>query len=156
MSRLAQAAGDCQHTATGLSCGLIGFQPRLSSDTSAGGEASVGRLAQAAGDCQEKDLRKNHGNEELRLRNDEPAPWFRIDPAMYNRKKNRKTSFGSSSGKGSLTNARSWSLVTRSGHPSCWTGILDSLERFDRDGSNRNKDSCESVDPLGFAPVENP
>ena len=52
MSRLAQAAYDCQYTATGLSCALIGFQPRPSSDTSAGGEASVSRLAQAAGDCQ--------------------------------------------------------------------------------------------------------
>jgi hypothetical protein len=47
VSRLALAAGDCQYTATELSCSLIGFQPRPSSDTSAGGEASVSRLAQA-------------------------------------------------------------------------------------------------------------
>ena len=30
---------------------------------------------------------KNRGNEGLRLRIDEPAPWFSTDPAMYNRKK---------------------------------------------------------------------
>jgi hypothetical protein len=33
---------------------------------------------------------KKRGNEGLRLRIDEPAPWFSTDPAMYNRKKTGK------------------------------------------------------------------
>jgi hypothetical protein len=32
-------------------------------------------------------ISKNRGNEGLRLRIDEPAPWFSTDPAIYNRKK---------------------------------------------------------------------
>jgi hypothetical protein len=40
--------------------------------------------------CLAPNPQKNLGNEGLRLRIDEPAPWFSTDPAMYNRKKKQE------------------------------------------------------------------